>query len=65
MAFITGKHSQNKGQDTVFQLRELRQYSAQRGWLVVDEYVRLRAIEGSKDSRPELNRLMVDAKHGS
>jgi len=53
--------TQNKGQDTDLQLRELRQYSAQRGWTVVDEYTD-EGVSGSKDSRPELNRLMLDAK---
>ena len=50
-----------RGQDTDVQLRELREYAKQRGWLVAGEYVD-QGVSGSKDSRPELNRLMLDAK---
>jgi DNA invertase Pin-like site-specific DNA recombinase len=50
-----------KGQDTDLQLRELREYTTQRGWTVAGEYVDA-GVSGSKDSRPELNRLMLDAK---
>jgi len=42
------------------QLRELRDYSERRGWTIAGEYVDA-GISGSKDSRPELNRLMADA----
>ena len=42
------------------QLRELREYCEHRGWQVTREYVDV-GISGSKDSRPELNRLMADA----
>jgi len=42
------------------QLRELREYCQRRGWTVTGEYVDI-GISGSKDSRPELNRLMVEA----
>jgi DNA invertase Pin-like site-specific DNA recombinase len=41
-------------------LRELREYCERRGWTVADTYVDF-GISGSKDSRPELNRLMADA----
>jgi len=44
------------------QLRELREYAARRGWEVVGEYVD-HGISGAKESRPELNRLMLDARH--
>lgn len=53
--------TRDKGQDTDLQLRELRAYASQRGWNVASEYVD-QGISGSKDSRPELNRLMLDAK---
>ena len=37
-----------------------REYAARRGWHIVGEYVD-RGASRSKDSRPELNRLMADA----
>ena len=52
--------TRDKGQDADLQLRELREYAQQRGWAATSEYVE--GISGSKDSRPELNRLMLDAK---
>jgi len=53
--------TRDKGQDADLQLRELREYAQQRGWSVTGEYVD-EGISGSKDSRPQLNRLMLDAK---
>jgi len=50
----------NHGQDLNLQLRELRQFAEARGWQVAGEYVDA-GVSGSKDSRPELNRLMADA----
>ena len=50
----------NHGQDVAMQTRELEQFAQARGWRVVDSYVD-EGISGSKDSRPQLNRLMVDA----
>ena len=50
----------NGHQDPEMQLRELRGYAARRGWKIVGEYVD--RMTGSKESRPALNRLMVDAK---
>src|SRR6266478_8671998 len=50
----------DKGQDPQMQLRELREYCQRRGWTVAGEYVDI-GVSGSKDSRPELNRLMTDA----
>lgn len=49
----------NRGQDTDLQLRELREFAKQRGWTVASEYVD-EGVSGSKDSRPELNRLMFE-----
>ncbi len=49
----------DKGQDPQMQLRELREYCERRGWTVTGEYVDV-GVSGSKDSRPELNRLMAD-----
>ena len=51
----------DKGQDSGMQLRELREYIARRGWIVVCEYVD-NGVSGSKDSRPQLDRMMSDAK---
>jgi DNA invertase Pin-like site-specific DNA recombinase len=42
------------------QLRELREYCQRRGWTVASEYVDI-GISGSKEKRPELDRLMADA----
>jgi DNA invertase Pin-like site-specific DNA recombinase len=50
----------NHGQDNELQLRELRELFSRRGWGIIDEYVDS-GVSGSKDSRPELNRLMADA----
>ena len=50
----------NHGQDVSMQTRELRQFAEARAWQIAGEYVDA-GISGSKDSRPELNRLMADA----
>jgi DNA invertase Pin-like site-specific DNA recombinase len=50
----------DKGQDPEMQLRELREYCQRRQLEIVREYVD-NGISGSKESRPELNRLMADA----
>src|ERR1700732_2989317 len=50
----------NHGQDVGLQTRELRQFAEARRWTVVGEYLDL-GVSGTKDSRPELNRLMADA----
>ncbi len=50
----------NNGQDPEVQLRELREYVARRGWKLAGEYVDV-GISGTKEKRPELNRLMSDA----
>ena len=49
------------GQDPMVQIRELREYCERRGWHVVAEYVDL-GISGAKDRRPQLDRLMADAR---
>jgi DNA invertase Pin-like site-specific DNA recombinase len=51
----------NHGQDAGMQTREMRQFAEARGWKLADEYVDS-SVSGAKDSRPELNRLMADAK---
>src|ERR1700674_5833966 len=50
----------NHGQDVTVQTRELQQFAEARGWRLVDSYLDL-GISGSKDKRPELDRLMADA----
>ena len=52
--------SKDKGQNPEMQLRELREYCQRRGWEVAGEYVDS-GVSGSKDRRPELDRLMADA----
>ena len=51
----------DKKQDPEMQLRELRAYAQGQGWQVFSEYVD-HGISGSKDSRPQLNRMMADAQ---
>jgi hypothetical protein len=51
----------NHGQDVTMQTRELREYCERRGWNVAAEFVDL-GISGSKDRRPELDKLMSDAR---
>lgn len=43
------------------QLRELREYRQRRGWTIAGQYVDV-GVSGAKDSRPQLSRLMADAK---
>jgi DNA invertase Pin-like site-specific DNA recombinase len=40
--------------------RELREYAERRGWAVAGEYIDI-GISGTKEKRPELDRLMSDA----
>jgi DNA invertase Pin-like site-specific DNA recombinase len=51
----------DKGQDPEMQLKDLRQYANARGWKVFGEYVDI-GESGSKDKRPQLDRLMEDAR---
>jgi DNA invertase Pin-like site-specific DNA recombinase len=50
----------NHGQDVTLQTHELQQFAAARGWEIAGEYVDA-GVSGTKDSRPELNRLIADA----
>lgn len=50
----------NNGQDPGMQTRELEEYCQRRGWELAGVYVDL-GISGSKESLPELDRLMSDA----
>jgi hypothetical protein len=48
----------NNGQDPTMQTRELREYAERRGWTVAGEYVDI-GISGTKEKRPELDRINV------
>src|ERR1700692_476368 len=48
------------GQSCDMQLLELRHYAAARGWEIAGEYVDV-GVSGTKERRPELDRLMADA----
>src|SRR5579863_10458950 len=50
-----------KDQSCELQVRDLRAYCAARGFDLVREYVDV-GQSGAKDSRPELNKLMDDAR---
>jgi DNA invertase Pin-like site-specific DNA recombinase len=50
----------NHGQDVSMQTRDLEQFAQARSWRLVDSYLDL-GISGSKDKRPQLDRLMADA----
>lgn len=56
---IYARVSTLKDQNPEMQLRELREFAGHRGWEIVDLYTD--RASGSKDSRPELNRMMADA----
>lgn len=51
----------HNGQDPTMQTRELEEYCQRRGWALADSYID-NGISGSKESRPELDRLMADAR---
>ena len=50
----------HNGQDPTMQTRELEEYCRRRGWELAGCYVD-NGVSGSKESRPELDRLMADA----
>ncbi len=60
MALYARVSTSNGHQDPEMQLRELREYAGRRGWEIAGEYID-HGVSGSKESRPELNRLMTDA----
>ena len=53
--------TKNHGQNSETQLVALREYVVNRGWEIAGEYVD-NGISGSKDSRPQLDKLMKDAR---
>lgn len=50
----------NGQQDPEMQLAEMREYAGRRCWEIVGEYTD-QGVSGSKESRPQLSRLMTDA----
>ena len=50
----------NNGQDPTMQTREMEEFCERRNWELAGSYVD-NGISGSKESRPELDRLMADA----
>jgi DNA invertase Pin-like site-specific DNA recombinase len=48
------------GQDPTMQTRELREYCTRRGWDISGAYIDV-GISGTKERRPELDRMMGDA----
>jgi DNA invertase Pin-like site-specific DNA recombinase len=52
----------DKGQDPELQLSELREYAERRGLVVYAEFVD-HGVSGSRESRPELDRMMGDAQN--
>lgn len=59
-AVLYSRVSTNNGQDPEVQSREIREYCLRRGWPVASEYVDV-GISGSKERRPELDRLIAEA----
>lgn len=59
-AAIYARVSTSNGQNPELQTRELREYIERRGWQLAGEYVDI-GISGSKEKRPELDRLLADA----
>lgn len=55
-ARVSTMHNQNPE----MQLSELREYGARRGWQIVGDYVD-EGVSGSRERRPQLDRLMADA----
>jgi DNA invertase Pin-like site-specific DNA recombinase len=51
----------NHGQNPEMQVQEIREYCQRRKWTVAGEYVDA-GISGAKESRPQLDRLMADAR---
>jgi len=57
---IYARVSTLNGQNPELQLSEIREYASRRGWTIAGEYVDL-GVSGSKESRPQLNRMVQDA----
>ena len=50
-------------QNSDMQVEEMREVAAQRGWVIVDEYVD-NGVSGTATSRPALDRMLDDARRG-
>lgn len=59
-AFYCRVSTNGNGQSPEMQVRELREYCERRGWEVAGEYVDT-GVSGTKERRPELDKLMTDA----
>jgi DNA invertase Pin-like site-specific DNA recombinase len=59
-AAVYARVSTNNGQSPEMQLRDFAEYCDRRGWALAGEYVDI-GISGTKEKRPELDRLMADA----
>ena len=51
----------DKGQDVGMQIREFHEFCERRQWQITGEYID-QGISGSKERRPQLDRLMSDAR---
>ena len=60
MALYARVSTANNGQSPEMQLRELHEYCKRRDWPLSGEYVDV-GISGSREKRPELDKLMADA----
>jgi len=60
-AALYARVSTANGQSPAMQLRELKDYANRRGFKITGEYVDV-GVSGAKDSRPQLDRMMRDAK---
>jgi DNA invertase Pin-like site-specific DNA recombinase len=59
-AALYARVSTLNGQNPELQISELKEYAGRRGWPVVAEFID--HASGAKESRPALNRLMLDAR---
>jgi DNA invertase Pin-like site-specific DNA recombinase len=49
------------GQSCDMQIAEMKEYAARRGWTIVGEYMD-DGVSGSKEKRPQLDRMMADCR---